>query len=176
MTEPRVTTDDGSAPPPGLVEAVLSHESARVSGDTKALAGFLERGQATLRVDTSGLGDLQIQITDLGGSTLGLASGNTLWLDDNAAGWGWFLDPTPWDDSEFSTPGNQGERRRIDLLAVLEHEIGHLLGQDHEADGVMAEALATGVRRTANEGHLDRFRFADTVFVAFLAGEEEWAW
>ena len=55
MTEPRVTTDDGSAPPPGLVEAVLSHESARVSGDTKALAGFLERGQATLRVDTSGL-------------------------------------------------------------------------------------------------------------------------
>jgi len=55
MTEPRVTTDDGSTPPSGLVEAVLSHESARVSGDTRALAGFLERGPSTLRVDNAGL-------------------------------------------------------------------------------------------------------------------------
>ncbi|MGC4175139.1 amidase family protein [Demequina sp.] len=55
MTQPRVTTDDGSSPPAGLVEAVLAHESARVSGDTKALAGFLERGPHTVRVDNAGL-------------------------------------------------------------------------------------------------------------------------
>ena len=29
--------------------------------------------------------------------------------DDNAAGWGWFVDPTPRDDSEFTTPGDLGE-------------------------------------------------------------------
>ena len=28
------------------------------------------------------------------------------------------------------------------------HEMGHLLGQDHDDEGVMAETLATGVRRT----------------------------
>ena len=78
---------------------------------------------------------------------LGGASGSTFSLDDNAAVWGWFVDPTPWDDSEFTTPGNQGEQKRMDLLTVLDHEIGHLLGQEHAADGVMIDTLATGIRR-----------------------------
>ena len=73
---------------------------------------------------------------------------HTLWLDDNAAGWGWFVDPTPWNDSEFTTPGNQGEQNRMDLLTVLMHEMGHLLGLDHDGDGVMQEALAAGTRLT----------------------------
>src|SRR5438552_18725986 len=94
------------------------------------LCEALARWQAT-GVDTSGLGNLQVHIADLGGTTLGLASGKTIWLDDNAAGWGWFVDSTPGDDSEFTTAGNQGEQGRIDLLTVLEHELGHLLGFDH---------------------------------------------
>jgi hypothetical protein len=68
------------------------------------------------------------------------------WLDDPAAGWGWFIDPTPRDDSEFTTPGDLGEQNRMDLLTVLLHEIGHLLGQEHQADGLMAETLTAGTR------------------------------
>ena len=30
----------------------------------------------------------------------------------------------------------------MDLLTVLAHELGHVLGFDHEADGLMAETLA----------------------------------
>jgi uncharacterized delta-60 repeat protein len=97
-------------------------------------------------MDTRSLDGTDIRIADLGGTTLGLASGHTIWLDDNAAGWGWFVDPTPRDDAEFTTPGNQGEQGRMDLLTTLAHEIGHLLGHEHEEDGVMIDTLATGIR------------------------------
>ena len=73
------------------------------------------------------------------------ASGNTIWLDANAAGYGWFIDPTPADDTEFTTPGNQGEMNRMDLLTVLEHELGHILGYNHTASGLMDDTLKTGV-------------------------------
>jgi hypothetical protein len=35
----------------------------------------------------------------------------------------------------------------MDLLTVLEHEVGHLLGRGHEATGVMQATLAAGTRR-----------------------------
>ena len=84
----------------------------------------LARWQTT-GADTSALGRIDVRIADLGGTTLGLASGNTIWLDDNAAGWGWFVDRTPRNDSEFTRPGNQGEQNRMDLLTVVAHETGH---------------------------------------------------
>jgi hypothetical protein len=34
----------------------------------------------------------------------------------------------------------------MDLLTVLEHEVGHLLGFEHAATGVMQDTLAAGVR------------------------------
>ncbi|HMC66555.1 MAG TPA: matrixin family metalloprotease [Gemmataceae bacterium] len=66
----------------------------------------------------------------------------------NAAGYGCFIDATPADDSEFTTPGNQGEQNRMDLLTVLEHEIGHLLGNRHTDSGLINATLATGIRET----------------------------
>ena len=86
-------------------------------------------------------------------------------MDTNAAGWGWFPGtPGPGDDSEFTTPGNQGESAvaDMDLLTVVMHELGHVLGHDHDADGVMAETLAAGVRRTDLEH--DRVVLTDEVF------------
>jgi hypothetical protein len=43
-------------------------------------------------------------------------------------------------------PGDQGAQHRMDLLTVLDHEVGHLLGKEHEAQGVMAETLTAGSR------------------------------
>ena len=98
---------------------------------------------------------VEVRIGDLPGDTLGMASGQTIWLDRDAAGWGWFVDATPGDDSEFVRAGNQGEQNRMDLLTVVMHELGHTLGYDHEDDGVMAETLAAGVRRTdVDHGHV----------------------
>ena len=77
----------------------------------------------------------------------------SIWIDQNAAGWGWFIDRTPRNDSEFTTSGNQGEQHRIDLLTVLTHEFGHLLGYEHEQSGVMEDTLAAGTRRIPGAGN-----------------------
>jgi len=83
--------------------------------------------------------NIQSQVSNLGGTTLGVAEGHTIWLDDkNAAAWGWFVDRARRDDSEFKSPANQGAKRRIDLLAVLEHELRPTLG---DAKALKGEAV-----------------------------------
>jgi uncharacterized delta-60 repeat protein len=107
--------------------------------------------EALSRLSESGysveeLAEIQVVITDLPGTTLGQAVGQTIYLDINAANWGWFVDATPGDDGEFSTPGDQGEQGHIDLLTTLMHELGHLFGHDHADEGLMQQTLAPGVR------------------------------
>jgi probable HAF family extracellular repeat protein len=103
---------------------------------------------AAAGANTSALSGVSVLITDLPGAELGEAMGKTVSLDTNAAGWGWFIDPTPRSDAEFTTPGDQGEQNRMDLLTVLEHELGHVLGYAHSATGVMIDTLPPGTRRT----------------------------
>ncbi|MBC7851939.1 MAG: matrixin family metalloprotease [Pirellulaceae bacterium] len=112
--------------------------------------------------DVSRLGSLDIRISDLPYATLGMAAATTIWLDANAAGWGWFVDATPEDDSEFAVSGDQGEQNRMDLLTVVMHELGHVLGHDHDPDGLMGEKLAAGLRQTDLEH--DHVATVDQVF------------
>jgi hypothetical protein len=74
-----------------------------------------------------------------------------------AAAYGWFVDSTPFDDSEFCRPGDQGEQNRMDLVSVVAHELGHLLGLadrpgERHADNLMGESLSTGTRRVPTSG------------------------
>ena len=100
-------------------------------------------------------------ISDLGGAQLGEAEKNVIYLDANAAGNGWFIDPTPAGNEEFSASAGSQQLKaadpqaldRIDLLTVVEHELGHVAGLkdlDVLADDVMSGVLGVGVRRNAS--------------------------
>jgi serine/threonine protein kinase len=56
----------------------------------------------------------------------------------HAAGWGWFVDPTPGHDSEFSTPGHQGEQARMDPLTLTAGT-----WQEPESDARLADWTVT---------------------------------
>jgi hypothetical protein len=98
------------------------------------------------------LSGARIVITDLPGLHLGLTDPetHTIWIDQDAAGYGWFIDPTPGDNSEFTGTGPSPAQGKMDLLTVVTHEMGHLLGFDdvEDPDSVMAETLQPGVRLT----------------------------
>jgi hypothetical protein len=77
-------------------------------------------------------------------------------LDDDGAGRGWFVDPTPGDDAEFGVGVGPTERAGAaggyDLLTVVTHELGHTLGLDSvdpaaAAHDLMTATLGVGTRR-----------------------------
>ena len=110
---------------------------------------------------TSAMTGLSVRIVNLPGNMLGAEAGNTIFIDRNAAGYGWFVDPTPADDSEFSVVlgpdalaarKNTAAGRRVDLLTTVMHEMSHSLGFGHsDSLDLMYPTLLPGERRFLNE-------------------------
>ncbi len=113
------------------------------------------------------LADVSVQIADLPGNLLGEDIGKTILIDRDAAGYGWFIDPTPQDDTEFA-PLASGALAALpqtaaaghaDLLTAVMHEMGHALGYEDDAAGdLMSAALPLGVRwPSATDGVFARY-------------------
>lgn len=93
----------------------------------------------------SDLNNVSFVITDLSGAALAMTDDNTIYIDSDAAGFGWFVDSTPEDNSEFTVQNGSEELVAdpsstaygdMDLLTVVMHELGHLLGyEDVDPDG-----------------------------------------
>jgi hypothetical protein len=80
------------------------------------------------RTAPAALANVQVRVADLSSDLLGLASldSHTIWLDDNAAGYGWHVDQTALWPRPFAQ--HENVHGSIDLLSAVSHELGHLLG------------------------------------------------
>jgi hypothetical protein len=149
-TAPLVTAEVGSGQAAQLSNAELD-SIASTAIDRLSAAGASAAQLALLN-------SVSFQIVDFAGAQLGSAGAGVVQIDINGAGWGYFIDDSPLDDGEFVLLAAGGGLRagaesaafgRIDLLTVVLHELGHILGHEHDdEDGLMGETLETGVRYT----------------------------
>jgi hypothetical protein len=132
----------------GVVDAAVARLASRLDQDVVAAT----------------LSDVTFEFVDLPGKTVGLAdeSAGLVQIDFNAAGHGWFVDATPMSDDEFAFVASAYVRAatedgpafaRVDLLTVLMHELGHLLGfDDDDGHSLMESTISPGTRRLADFG------------------------
>jgi len=138
-------TLDGAALADGAAESLTRDELAPI------VAEAIRRLEAELNLDEESIALLKgvnVEIAGLKGATLALAAGNTIRIDSDAAGHGWFVDSTPEDDAEFAEGASLAAAQRVDLLTTVMHELGHVLGYGHSASdaALMNDTLALGAR------------------------------
>ena len=121
-------------------------------------------GEAVARVEASADGDVSQPLSGLTWAIVDLPDGvlartdasERVEIDVNAAGFGWYVDPTPRDDMEFAprvgtaefvAPPASPAYNRVDLLTAVMHELGHILGRGHDKTGLMQDTLSLATRR-----------------------------
>jgi hypothetical protein len=168
-----VQTDDDAFLADNLMASAAPEAAIEVSAlNSDALAPIVDeainRWVEALNLDAVGVALLEgvdFAIVDLDGLVIGQAIGDTVLIDVDAAGYGWFVDSTPYDDSEFKSQNNAGELTAtvlspafgdMDLLTVVMHELGHILSfkdMDPEADTLMSGTLDTGDRHLPGDAN-----------------------
>ncbi len=158
----RTTLDPQDAPAPNAPNtSEFSYEQL-----VPVVEAAMARIKSTASVDANELlENITFEIANLPNNLLGLAAGQTIKIDADAAGFGWFVDQTPCDNVEFIPvslanndlvllPSNPAQDQ-VDLLTVILHELGHVLGYDHEDEGLMDDTLPLGTRRLPGEALFD---------------------
>ena len=145
-----------SSPTPGethLTQAQLDSVVAAAIGQWAA-AGATAEQLAALHATT-------FSVSNLSDNTIGEQTPGHITIDADAAGHGWFVDPTPNDNSEFThaqnaagtdllTDPSNAAAGHLDLLTTVTHELGHVLGLDDvnsPTDDLMYIDLVDGERR-----------------------------
>ncbi len=100
----------------------------------------------------------KVQVANLGTNILGLEAANVITINQTAAGYNWYVNASARSSQSFGLAGAGTDRLagpgspaagRVDLLTVLEHELGHVIGlaDNNQAGDLMDTTLGLGVRR-----------------------------
>lgn len=135
-TPPPLLATPGFARPLGSVPALTQSELK--TAVEQAIGIWTTTGLSA--ADVNALQSVNVQIANLPGNRLGQATRSLITIDDDADGYGWSLYGT-------------NSLGRMDLLTVVLHELGHVLGHDHDDDpdhsgNIMSGTLAPFQTRT----------------------------
>jgi hypothetical protein len=106
--------------------------------------------------DVRTLASVQISVGNLGTSILGLEAGGVVTINQTAAGYNWYASAASASSQASAGGGDEplappisAAANEVDLLTVLEHELGHVVGlaDNAEAGDLMDITLGLGVRR-----------------------------
>lgn len=123
--------------------------------------------------DLTRLQAVTFEITDLPENQLASATATSVKIDETAAGYGWFSDVTPMEDSEFQVPVPSKELQttesspafaRMDLLTVIMRELGTVYVEGKRLSPqlrpLMEGTLSPAVRRLPNARNIQLARNA----------------
>ena len=168
-------------PAPGAVATHLTQ--AQLDAIVSAAIAHWEATGLTAEQDAY-LKQVSVTVGDMAGMTLGSANPGHIVIDDNAAGYGWYVDANPADDVEFAnaagvtrllTDANGLPAGHMDLLTTVMHELGHQLGLGDsyaldDRDSLMYGYLVTGERRLPGEHQADGATPGAIAHEEFLVG------
>ncbi len=130
------------------------------------------------------LNSATFSVADLPEGFAAWAEGSAITLDASGAGWGWYLDESPIDSSEFAVADTATAFHvddedtdnpaigRLDLLTVLIHELGHIVNLPSTATSydVMSQYLAPGQRRLLSGADIAALQAAGSPYFQGVSG------
>jgi hypothetical protein len=149
------------APPPAADDGVLSGGELESLVEA-AIQRWADAGASAEQV--AAMRAVKVTVSDMSGIYIGSSNAGEIRVDTDGAGYGWFVDATPGEDSEFEGGGSKlsadtggAAEGKIDLLTVLMHELGHQVGLDDsyaagDAGELMYGYLTPGERRLPADG------------------------
>ena len=176
ITSPEVAASEAgpsAVPAPSLTEAELKPIVAAAIA-RYAAAGLSATDLALMKSATFVIADLR-SADELGETAVG---SNVVTLDATGGGYGWYIDPTPLDDNEFTASllapteldakAGSPAAGHYDLLTVVMHELGHVIGMGDVPNALapgnlMDTVLPLGVRRLPADGGVTTAPVAPTV-------------
>ena len=150
FTNPQLAAGQPTGAPGGVVLSSVSQISGIIS---TAESQWVAAG-----ANPASFKNVQFQVGNIGQGVLGTTAGNVITIDAGAEGFGWYLgtdnsafQPAANSTDLFALPGSPAAGH-MDLLTVVEHELGHVLGYaDISAgsapDSLMTISLPAGMRR-----------------------------